>query len=187
MSANTDVGLSFGAKLERTLAKLTDTLTDSGRAFTGLVNFLENPVLSPTIKKPAASKAGASATYTFLDLGSPPSGKLWDVRRLAIWQTGTAAGANVDVVTATATVIAWVFIARQVPPDGSVIPPMENLVDTATAANLPYKNTWSRDETTLLGLEHLIVGIKSMGTIQVQASAQVVEFDESQRRSWIAP
>lgn len=187
MSANTDIGLSFGAKLERTLAKLTDALTDSGRAFTGLVNFLENPILSPTIRPRTASKQGASASITYLDLGAPPSGKVWDVRQIAVFGTGTAAGAQTDPFTSVASAIAQVWASRNIPLDGAFLSAPDRVMLTASAANLPLTNTWSRDEFTLLSLEHLIVAIKSLGTITISATAQVVEWDESQRRSWIAP
>lgn len=160
--------------------KLTGTLDTLSEAVTGLVNLLPNPIHSPVTKTLVGSKTGASTTYAFIDLGYPPAGKVWDVRHVSVWTTGT------DSFTAPASVIAELaVIAGAVPPDGSGAPPLERVVNVATSANLPNSSSIARLTVTLVNRSHLVVLLKSIGTNVVQAAAQVAEWDEADKASWL--
>jgi len=154
------------------------------RVLRGMLQFLENPVDSPVVKKLVGSKGPATSaqTYSFIDLGAPPGGKIWDVRRVGVWGTAT------DSFTAVPSAIAEIGIFPAVPSDGPTAPALEHLVTVATAANIPYAPTWLRGQLTLYASEHLVVIIKSIGNnVNVGAAAQALEWDESQRSSWESP
>ena len=125
-------GLAIGVGLAAFLGKLGDKWSALGdieqeRVLEGMLQFMGNPVLSPTVKKLIGSKTGAAsaATYSFIDLGTPPGGKIWDVRRLAIWGTAT------DAFTAVPSAIANIAIFPSVPADGASAPALEHVVHRA--------------------------------------------------------
>jgi len=181
------VGLAVGvAGFLGQLGEMWDGLDAGGRerVLHGMLQFFANPVDSPTVKKLVGSKGAlaSAATYSFIDLGTPPGGKVWDVRRLAVWGTAT------DSFTAVANAMAGIAVFPSVPADGPNATALEHVVAVATAANIPITASWLRGQLTLVASEHLVVIIKSIGNnVNIACSAQALEWDESQRSSRESP
>lgn len=177
MSADNDshqVGKGLEAKLslDVVLGQLSDTVGALGDA---IHKFLEpNPVRSPLIRKLNVTKtAPATApTYTFMDMGGPNNGFVWDVRRYAVHGGDPFATlTGVSVIT---------FVAQQVPGDSNTEPPFMDMVDTFSNV-VPNSTTWGSGELTLLPGERLVLCLKGLANNQVvQMALQVDQTREDE-------
>jgi hypothetical protein len=137
----------------------------------------KNPVQTPLVRKFAASKVAANVTYNFIDCGGPARGRIWDLRRLAVYGPDpfTAVTGNV-----------FVFIGSVQPFDSSTEPAnFPEIVGDLATTTIPYRDSWPRGTATLLPQERVFVGLKSVPNATVLwVYGQAVEWWENDADSW---
>lgn len=114
------------------------------------------------------------ATQNYIDLGSPASGKWWQVRNLVVGGT--------DITTAP-NGVAWVLVTTSSMMQAN--PPLFTVRDCSTSrfptstTLPPYINTYGTHELVILDDQHLIIFITggAAGT-QYSASAMIESFPQ---------
>ena len=115
---------------------------------------------------------GGGFTYQFLVLRggttvSPPSGWLWDIRRISVWPT--------DPFTVLAGVTVLPLISAQEIQPTSVEPQFEHVLNPGLA--VPGALTWSGREATVEQHESILLCVKGLANgVQVMAAAQVEQY-----------
>jgi len=110
---------------------------------------------------------GTAKTWTFLDLGGPKTGWLWDVMRLAI-------NGNDPTATVAGNVVA--FIAGNPPSDAAAIDPLGPVIEVGTGT-IPNVAFYSRQQVTLHPNQHLVLGMKGLpNSTQLFGGGQVVQY-----------
>lgn len=109
----------------------------------------------------------SAKTWTFIDLGGPKPGWLWDIMRLAI---------NGNDPTATVAGNVFAFVAGNPPADQAAIDPLGPVIEvgTGTIPNVAY---YSRQQVTVRPGQHLILGIKSAASsTQYFGGGQAIQY-----------
>jgi len=136
-----------------------------------------NPTRTPLVRKFAAAKAMSNTTYNFIDVGGPAKGRIWDLRRLAIY--------GADPFTAV-TGNVFVFLGSVVPFDSATEPAnFPEIIGDLATTTIPYRDFWARGTALLLSGERVMVGLKSVANATVLwVYGQAIEWLESDQESW---
>ena len=168
--SNGGAGVAVRLSLEAMLGKLSDTVENVNGTLKALHKFMTpNPRQSPIVRPFAGAVVSDGSTYITISLGGPTSGRVWDVRRVAVWKGGgvdqfaTVSGVNVIAVVmvppnkgsaAIPSFIDLAFGPGQVPNDGEFsshqftirFPQVLALVLKGTANNDNYMATGQAEE-----------------------------------------
>jgi hypothetical protein len=110
---------------------------------------------------------GSAKTWTFLDLGGPKAGWLWDIMRLAI-------NGNDPTATVAGNVIA--FIAGNAPLDAAAIDPLGPVAEVGTGT-IPNVAFYARQQLTLHPGQHLVLGMKGLpNSTQIFGGGQAIQY-----------
>ncbi len=159
------VKLAIGTELDiLTEAELRKALNDHARA---LANTLRVKPMGRTLRQAGAPNAAGVAV---IDLGGPPNGFEWEVRRYFV--TGQ------DPATTIAGSAAVVYVASA--PD--LLSPLEAIDTTATGSvtTLPNKGAWTDDQVIVDFGRRLLIRGSGLGTTTIYASAFVIERASTQ-------
>jgi hypothetical protein len=107
-------------------------------------------------------------TYTYLDLGGPKPGWLWDLMRLAI---------NGNDPTATVTGNVWAFIAgTRAPADSATIDLYPQLIEIGNGT-IPNSAFYSRQQVIVRPGQHIILGMKSLpASTNINGSGLAIQY-----------
>jgi hypothetical protein len=168
------INASFGiGQLQQSIDALTAKLDVVGKLGQ------THPVHSPLVRKFSTAKQtpAVALTYTFFDVGGPPKGRIWDLRRLTVW--------GADPTTAI-TGNCFVFINNTPPFDSATLPAnFPELIGNTTTTTIPYRDSWGRGTALLLAQERVMVGIKGLpNSTPVWVYGQAIEWLEDDMLSW---
>jgi hypothetical protein len=175
--AQTGAELELSLDIKGMIGRVADTLKGVKDSAEAIHKFLtENSLQAAFSRKITMVKTAANpaAAFMYIDMGAPPAGFIWDVRRY------TVVGPD-----PTAAVVGTLFTFIGPPPaDGAVQPgSYSDMVDPPNAT-IPNSAKWSRGDLTLLQGEHFIVALKGLPNAQtIIVSMQVQQFREDDRAS----
>jgi hypothetical protein len=106
-------------------------------------------------------------TYTYLNLGGPKPGWLWDLMRLAI---------NGNDPTATVTGNVWAFLSGKAPADSANIDLYPQLIEIGNGS-IPNSAFYSRQQVIVRPGQNVILGMKSLpASTNINGSGLAIQY-----------
>lgn len=180
--------MSIGVKvgLDAALGQIGDSLGKVGDGLDKLHKFMTaNPRQSPIVRPLVATGIvdAAAATWFVIDLGGPAGGRLWDVRRVAIWRSDTQDGfTTVGSVTVGLVKITGGYIYNK---STAVMPPFTDMA--LAPSTIPNDANFSAHQLQVKPTEHLCMLLKgATANMQFVATGQAEEYLESAREEIVA-